>query len=215
LLLYQPYPYVNASQDKTSGVDVDMKARLWDTAEAGRLTAELNYTHVIQFDLLAYGVTYDLAGTHGPSGVSGDTGNPKDRASLSLTWDRGPASVTGTLNYIGSFSITDPSATNQGTCAGALVSNLTLEYFVKFVSSANVPTQYCTVASFTDVDLYGRYIIGNNLQLHASVLNVFNTPPPLDVVTYGGGGGAAYDAAMHQAGAVGRFYTVGLTYKFQ
>jgi iron complex outermembrane receptor protein len=213
-LLYQPYPYVNASQDKTSGIDIDMKARLWDSDAAGRLTAEFNYTHIIEFDLIsANGVVFDLAGTHGPSGVSGDTGNPKDRAALSLTWDRGPASITGTLNYIGSFNITDPSA-GQNTCAQALVSNITLEYFVKFVSAANVPSGYCNVASFTDVDLYGRYTIGNQVQLHASVLNVFNQPPPVDIVTYGGGGGAAYDAALHQAGAVGRFYTVGVTYKF-
>jgi len=173
----------------------------------------LNYTHIIQFDLIAYGITYQLAGTHGPSGVSGDTGNPKDRAALSLTWDRGPASLTGTVNYIGSFNVTDPSS-NQNTCAQALAAGLSLEYGPRFLSGANFPSSLCTVDSFTDVDLYARYAIGNQVQLHASVLNVFNTPPPLDVATYGGGGGSAYDAALHQAGAVGRFYTVGVTYKF-
>ena len=43
---------------------------------------------------------------------------------------------------------------------------------------------------------------------------LFNAQPPLDLATYGGGGGAAYDPAMHRAGAVGRFYLLGATYRF-
>jgi len=47
-----------------------------------------------------------------------------------------------------------------------------------------------------------------------SMLNLFNRPPPLDITTYGGSGGAAYDAALHQAGVVGRFFTVGGSWRF-
>ena len=39
-------------------------------------------------------------------------------------------------------------------------------------------------------------------------------PWPLDAVTYGGGGGTAYSAALEQAGAVGRYFVVGAAYKF-
>jgi iron complex outermembrane receptor protein len=85
---------------------------------------------------------------------------------------------------------------------------------VRFQSGSSFPSSYCTVASFTDVDLYGKYAITEQVSVHASILNLFNSPPPLDLQTYGGGGGAAYDAAMHQAGAVGRFFTVGANYKF-
>jgi iron complex outermembrane receptor protein len=72
----------------------------------------------------------------------------------------------------------------------------------------------CSVASFTDVDFYGRYNFTDKFSVHASVLNAFNRPPPLDAVTYGGGGGAAYSAALEQAGAVGRYFVVGASYKF-
>jgi len=51
--------------------------------------------------------------------------------------------------------------------------------------------------------------------VHASILNLFNRDPPLDLQTYGGGGELAYGTAFGgQAGAVGRFFTVGATYKF-
>ena len=47
-----------------------------------------------------------------------------------------------------------------------------------------------------------------------SVLNLFDKPPPLDLQTYGGGGGAPFDGAFHDAGAVGRFCGIGATYTF-
>jgi iron complex outermembrane receptor protein len=46
------------------------------------------------------------------------------------------------------------------------------------------------------------------------VLNLFDKPPPLDLQTYDGDGGASFDGAFHDAGAVGRFYSIGATYTF-
>jgi iron complex outermembrane recepter protein len=211
LILYQPYPYVNASQDNTNGIDVDLKANF--DLGPGKLSAELNYTHVIEYNLIAFGTTFHLAGTHGPSGVSGDTGNPQDRAVFAITYDVGAFSATATTNYISSFSVIDPSA-GQYTCAEALESNFTNEYGSKFLAGATFPSSLCRVGSFTDEDLYMTYKLTNHFQVHGQILNLFGAQPPLDVVTYGGGGGSAYDAAMHQAGAVGRFFMIGANYKF-
>ena len=41
-----------------------------------------------------------------------------------------------------------------------------------------------------------------------------NNLPPVDLMTYGGGGQLAYDGSFYQEGAVGRFFMVGATYKF-
>jgi iron complex outermembrane receptor protein len=212
LITYKSYPYVNASQDETNGLDLDLKSVV-DLGRVGRLTSELTYTRIFSYRLEAPGVNYQLAGTHGPSGVSGDTGNPKDRATLSLTWDQGPASVTANINYIGSFTANDPSA-GQPTCASAIQSAFTLEFGNRFSNSfTGFPSSYCKVASFTDLDLYGQYQFNNHFSVHASILNALDRPPPFDATTYGGGGGAAY-STLEQTGAVGRFYTVGATYKF-
>jgi iron complex outermembrane receptor protein len=71
------------------------------------------------------------------------------------------------------------------------------------------------VHSFTDVDLYGRYALSKQFSVHGSIVNLFNRQPPLDLQTYGGGGELAYDTAFGgQTGAVGRFFTIGATYKF-
>jgi iron complex outermembrane recepter protein len=205
LILYQLFPYVNATQTQVNGVDLDLESRI-DIGRAGRLSAELNYSHMLHYDLTApTGVTTDLAGTHGPSGVSGDTGNPKDRAVLSLGWDRGPWSATATINYIGAFDLTDPSI-GIDTCGDSILNS------GKWVNAYTGPQSFCKVDHFTDVDLYGEYSFSEHLRVHASILNVFDKPPPLDMQTYGSAGN--YSNAFHDAGAVGRFLSVGATYRF-
>lgn len=98
--------------------------------------------------------------------------------------------------------------------AGAIYGNATSEYGPKFQSGAPFPPSYCRVASFTDVDLTGRWQFTDHVSAHIAVTNLFDKPPPFDDVTYGGGGGAAYSAGLEQTGAVGRYFTVGATYKF-
>ncbi|GAC1302650.1 MAG: TonB-dependent receptor [Steroidobacteraceae bacterium] len=212
LITYNAYPYVNASQDETNGIDVDIRSR-FELGAFGNLSAELTYTRTLVYKIEALGVAYEVAGTQGPSGISGDTGNPKNRGTFSLTWDRGPLSATATLNYIGGWSVTDPSA-GQFTCAQAIYGNSTTEYGPKFQAGAPYPGSYCHVPVFTDVDLTGRWRLTDNLQAHIAVTNLFDRPPSFDAVTYGGGGGSAYSAGLEQTGAVGRYYTVGLNYKF-
>jgi iron complex outermembrane receptor protein len=78
----------------------------------------------------------------------------------------------------------------------------------------NLLDKYCEVKSFTDVDLYAQYAFTKNFTLHASVLNLLGTDPPVDMTTYGAAANIPYNPAMHQAGAVGRFFNVGGTYTF-
>jgi len=82
-ILFASYPYVNAGVTQVSGFDLDLRSFV-DIDTIGRLSAQISYTHKISYAELVNGVIYQLAGTHGPSGISGDTGNPKDRAVLTL-----------------------------------------------------------------------------------------------------------------------------------
>jgi iron complex outermembrane receptor protein len=211
-ILYEVFGYINAGTTNTSGFDIDLQTA-WDTP-IGKYSATLSYTHLMSYEFFALGQLFQLAGTHGPSGISGDTGNPKDRAVLTLSWDQGPATVTATVNYTGPFSITDPSA-GQDTCLDALDFNASINYGPKFAATSVPNNSLCSVHSFTDVDLYARYKLTRNFDVHASVTNVFNRDPPLDVATYGGGASLAYDTAFGgQSGAIGRFFLLGATYKF-
>lgn len=49
--------------------------------------------------------------------------------------------------------------------------------------------------------LYTKYSFNKHFTVHGTVLNLFDKPPPLDMQTYGGGGGASFDGAFHDAGA--------------
>lgn len=203
LIIFQEFPYVNSTQTEVNGVDLDLESHVAIGA-AGKLSATLNYSHMLHYDLTApNGISTDLAGTHGPSGISGDTGNPKDRGVLTLGWDRGPFELTSTVNYISSFNLTDPSI-GLDTCSESVQNS------GKWVNNYEGPSQYCRVEHFIDVDMYAEYTFSDHLRVHSSVLNLFDKPPPLDLQTYGSAGN--YSNAFHDAGAIGRFFSVGVTY---
>ena len=207
-IVEESFPYVNASSTKTSGYDVDLQYR-WDMGAIGRFTGEATWTHELTYQLTNGTSVFDLAGTHGPSGVSGDTGNPKDRVNARLSWSKGPLTITPSVNYISHFSISDPSS-------GIPDCNSAIAYGGDFPSGVTpLNKQFCNVGYFIETDVYGSYQVTTNLQLHASVTNLFNRQPPVDVQTYGAGSlSEAYDPAMHQDGAVGRFFMLGFDYDF-
>ncbi len=212
---YTVVPYVNAGSTKTSGYDVDMR-NVFDLGDFGRLKAELNYTFIAQYELIANDTLFNLVGTHGPQSISGDTGNPRQRAVASLTWEQGPFTSTVSVNYQSSFSIVDPSS-GYNTCLQALQGRSPSAYGSAISSSVTaLPSQwnsYCSVQHFTDVNLYAAYQATDHLQIHGSITNLFNSQPPVDLQTYGGGAELAY-STLDQDGAVGRFFLVGATYKF-
>ena len=212
---FATYPYVNAGITQTEGIDFDLRTN-WDLGVIGKLRGQLNWTRVFEYNETVQGTTYDLAGTHGPSGISGDTGNPKDRGTLSLTWERSGASLTLSENYTGPFSITDPSA-GLDTCEEALSNSATSAYGVRYVGGAPLPAawnQYCDVHKFVETNLYANYAMDEHLSFHGSVTNLFNANAPVDLQTYGGGAELAYDGALEQDGAVGRYFTLGVTYRY-
>ena len=159
--------------------------------------------------------TYQLAGTHGPSIIGGNTANPKDRIQASLTYAKGPLDVTTAFNWIGSYSVEDPSfyvdpTPGANQCQSTLANGVqTLPYF----AAGNAPSQYCTVHAFLDTDLTIRYKLNKQLSMHFAVNNLFNQSPPVDLSTYGGLP-FQYNPSLHMQGAIGRFMQAGVTYSF-
>jgi iron complex outermembrane recepter protein len=215
LEVFAEYPYVNAGTTQTNGLDFDLQSN-FDVGRFGNLKARLTWTHMIEYNLTVQGNTFQLAGTHGPSALSGDTGNPKDRGTLALTWERDAASLTLSANYTGPFSLTDPSAGNT-TCQLALTNSGTWAYGPHYAGGSPLPAAwypYCSVRRFIETNVYANYQVNEHLDIHGSVTNLFNAAALVDLQTYGGGGELPYDAALHQDGAVGRYFTLGATYRF-
>jgi iron complex outermembrane receptor protein len=209
-ILYATSGYVNLGETTTSGIEAAINYRLRLPGELGTLRADLSAAHTFDYTQSSAGVSYQLAGTQGPSVVGGATGNPKDRAQFSLNWARGPLDITTSVNYTSSFSTLDPSVgatdcASTGTDAGGR------NYFAGLVQ----PAYYCHVASFTVTNLNVQYKVSPNLTLKGSILNLFDKAPPIDVGTYGNSGAqTSYNASLHQAGAVGRYFSLGLAYTF-
>jgi len=211
---YTLYPYINAGTTRTSGIDIDLRSR-FDLGYLGKLSAEVNYTYISQYEISANGFNADVAGTHGPSEISGDTGNPKQRAVASLTWEKGPATATLTMNYSGAFHITDPTE-GWNTCLSAIQFSGNSYGAVIAGTVTTLASQwntFCSVHHFTSFNLYGNYAVTDHLSVHGSIRNLFNTQPPVDLETYGGGALYRY-TTLDQDGAVGRFFLLGATLTF-
>jgi iron complex outermembrane receptor protein len=207
---YALSPYINAGSTKTSGIEADVGYRWRLPSDFGVVRANLSAAHTFSYITEVAGASFQLAGTHGPSVVSGATGSPKDRAQFTLGYARGPLDITATVNYTSDFTTLDPSipANDCATTAGDVGGRL---YF----DGLDQPQYYCHVASFTTTNLNLQYKLSPNLTLKGSILNLFDRQPPIDVATYGNSGTqTAYNASLHQAGAVGRFYSLGLSYTF-
>ena len=210
LIAFATSGYVNSGTTTTTGVDVDLSYRL-RMGTYGNLRANLSFNHMISYEMEVLGEKYELAGTHGPSVISGNTGNPKNRAQFSLNYDRGPLGLTASVNWVDSYSATDP-ALNVNDCSEDVALALaSRQYF----QGQAFPANYCRIPSFATTNLNATYKVNDNLTLRASILNLFDKQPPIDVATYGNAGPVvSYNASLHQAGAVGRFFSLGANYSF-
>jgi len=202
--------YVNAQSTLTSGLDINNEYKFkWGPAT---IRTRVDWTHVFNYNLTGpNGTTYYLAGTHGPSGVSGDTGNPRDRINASLSVEQGKFDFTLSGYWISSFSVTDPSASGgaQATCAGAW--NAALAFAATTPSAQN--SQFCKVASFTSVNLVTGYQITPKIKFAFAIDNLFDKAAPIDAETYGGSF-TPVNPAMHMDGIIGRYFRATLNVKY-
>jgi iron complex outermembrane receptor protein len=207
---YAISPYINSGSTKTSGLEADISYK-WRMGDMGTLRANLSAAHTISYkQIAADGTVYSLAGTQGPSVVGGATGNPKDRAQFTLGYVRGPLDISATMNYTSSFSTLDESV--GGTSCDSTGLDVGGRTYFQGVTQ---PAQYCHVSSFTTTNLNVVYKLTKDLSLRGAILNVFDRQPPIDVGTYGNATAqTSYNASLHQPGAIGRFFSVGLTYQF-
>ncbi|MFZ6767931.1 TonB-dependent receptor [Undibacterium sp. Di26W] len=187
-------PYLNAGKTQTSGLDLDMRAK-FDLGSNGKLNAGVVVTYMNEFRRTdADGTVHEFAGTHGDVNLSGDGGTPRTKTSFTLGWERGPWTLSGNVNYVSSISDTNEIG---GDCLD--------------VDANGKPYLGCRVASFTTMDVFGKWKMSKNLEFTASITNLFDKMAPLDVQTYGR---INYNPSLHQSGAVGRYFNVGARYTF-
>jgi iron complex outermembrane receptor protein len=212
----------NAAKTMTDGVDLEARHRM-SLGDIGRLSGQLNWTHVLKYKRTdADGNTFEYQGTHGPLVQSAGGGAPKDRATFSLTWDRGPFAVTGAVNYVGPIKMidhvgevseTDGTTVHNGNTGVDYPDNGSGQLNCGVFTESGAIYNGCKLPSFTTFDLFAKWSPTKNLDINFSVQNLFDKKAPFDpylVLTYG----INYNQTWHQQGAVGRFFTVGAKYTF-
>ncbi|HYD78191.1 MAG TPA: TonB-dependent receptor [Paucimonas sp.] len=193
-LLVVKAPWLNSSYTNIRGVDLDL-AQNFRLGEYGKLRATLNWTHVITWKRVEpNGTAYEYAGTHGNCDTSNCAGTPKDKVNVTVTWDRGPWSVTGIVNYRGAMK----NVLFEGDLCASHLAN-----------GADAPAD-CKIKSFHTVDLSARYQWSKNLTIYGSISNLFDKVAPIDPLTYGAMG---YNP-MDVSGATGRYFRLGAKYQF-
>jgi iron complex outermembrane receptor protein len=194
-LLAVSAPYVNSASTKVKGLDLDLKQR-FSLGDAGKLTATLVWTHIDSYKRTELdGTTFEFAGTHDNCDVTNCIGTVKDRFNFGLTWERASYQLSALVNYIG--SIKNYASNDYVNCAHT------------FADGTDAPSG-CKIPSFTTLDLSGRWSPTKNVEVFGSIQNLFDKVAPLDPTTYGG----VNFNPLHVSGAIGRYYTVGLKYKF-
>jgi iron complex outermembrane receptor protein len=66
--------------------------------------------------------------------------------------------------------------------------------------------------SFYDFDLTARYHVSDTVDVFGGIRNLFDEKAPLDVNNYAAACGC-YNPTYDQDGAVGRFFSVGVSFK--
>jgi iron complex outermembrane receptor protein len=215
--LYYEVPYININETQTKGFEFEFTDR-FKLGEYGKLKSDFQITHMLHYYFYQPGITpakLDLAGTHGPNEISGDTGTPRNRARWLWTWEQGPYEVQLAANYISGYNVLDPSAISGSYPGGQITCGDALNDAFNFPGGpffyGPYPQGACHVASFTTFDIYGSWNMTKNWTFHASVDNFLDRKAPADEQTYAA---PNYNPSLHMAGAVGPFITIGARYTF-
>jgi len=184
-------PYENLGVDEPKGLDYNLESK-FELGSAGALGFDIDYSHLISQKICQTSdptTCVDVGGTHGPTGISGDTGTPRNRGQVTLDYSIGPAEAGVIMNYVSGYTDVDPTLSPD--CLDPWNTR-------------------CHIASFTDFDLFGHFQINKQLLVDLHVLNLFNMPAPFDPqAAYNQ---SNYNMAFAQQGAIGRFFELGLKY---
>ena len=102
--------------------------------------------------------------------------------------------MTGRANYTSSIKLIESQ--EDPTC----------------LASDSAGNDVCSVASITTFDVFGKYSISKNLEVTGSILNLFDRLGSFDPqASYGQ---TRYNPTYNPYGAIGRYYNLGVKYKF-
>lgn len=183
--------YVNAAELRTDGIDIDLRGKFY-LGNYGEFISSLSGTKIFSFKIIfPDGTSQQWVGTQAPYILSSGAGTPRYRAGWSNSWIYGAMTTSLNVHYVSGFQETGVDAYGSYVCA--------------------YNNTFCHVASFTYADLTGSYSFSEHLTGSFAIENVLDTKPPIDPLDYAGNN---YNPTYHQQGIIGRFFKLGIAYKF-
>ncbi|MDF0544759.1 TonB-dependent receptor [Sphingobium sp. H39-3-25] len=188
-------PFINANTLKTSGLDFGATVSV-PLTDSIRLYTNAEATYILKLETVyPDGTVERYDGTLGNFNLTAGSGTPKWKG----TWTTALSfndkfTLTGTLNYFDGY---DLSATDQGT-----------DYKDCGLSDGSTP---CQVDDYITVDLNAQVKVNDKFTFYATVQNLLNDLPPIDVVTYGAHG---YNPIQGGEGILGRYFKAGVKFGF-
>jgi iron complex outermembrane recepter protein len=198
-------PYTNNATEYTDGVDLDVRGNV-NLGWAGKFTSDVSASKIISFVYEQAGQpNLQYAGFQSPYNLSSGAGTPQWRGTWTSTWTQGPYRVSAIVYYVGAYKMY-----GQDLFGTSSTGQVTYQCLNQIIDGFKQPGN-CRTASFTDTDLTGSYDITSQLQFSLAVQNLFDLKPPLNAPNYGG---VNYNPTYTQAGIIGRFFRVGVHFKF-
>ncbi|MGW8390946.1 TonB-dependent receptor [Pseudoduganella sp. HUAS MS19] len=189
--------YVNSASTIVRGVDFDLRKTFSLGDGRGNLSIDAKWTHLFKMERTEQdGTKRDFAGTHGNCDATNCMGTPDNRVNLGVTWERDALRLSVNANYRDKLDNVlfkdDPDG-----CAS------------HFANHDDAPAG-CKISSFTTFDMVGRYRLSDKAEIFGSINNLFDKKAPLDPLTYGA---TSYNP-LDYSGAMGRYFNIGMRYKF-
>lgn len=196
-------PYVNAAQQRTSGLDFGATAT-FPLGGNARFISRADVNYVLKFNEdNGSGVTRKYVGTLGPYELSSGAGTPRWRGNWQNTIEVGAFSLSATTYYVSRIKQVaadeiDPS--DDGTIDLSCANNL-----------YGTGEDFCRIRRFIYADLNAAVQVNDNFTFNFYVGNVTGEKAPTATASYSG---INYLPTWHYAGVIGRTFRAGANFKF-
>lgn len=199
---------INATSYETEGLDFTLSTKFDVFGINWRSLFDASYILRLE-QVFPDGTRERYDGTLGNFNLTSGNGTPKLHGTWQNIFEIGPKlTVTGTANYFDGYNL---SAQDQGTA----YNDCGLSPLVVRDAAGNITSGYCNVPAYITFDLNATYKINDRFTFAVTALNLFDSTPPIDPVTYGANYyNAVQGGASGGAGILGRYFKVNITAKF-
>ncbi len=185
---------VNSDTIKSEGIDFSAmySHRFSDKV---KFTSSVEASYIINLSTtFADGTTESYEGTLGNFVLTAGSGTPEWRGSWQNTLQVDPFTISATANYVSGYNL---SAEDQGGVSGDCG-----------LSNGFTP---CNVGRYITVDAVGSVRVNDNFTFYINVINLLDTLPSIDPVTYGA---LNYNPVQAGNGILGRQFRAGVKVNF-